>query len=117
MGMFTRRRAGRFRTSAEEPLADAVAVALAEAGFETAGFDGYRAVGPGFTVTALPLPEPRVAVDWHTSYGDWTEAHRYDPDASPLGDCAEALENAGYQTEFVADFPGGYLAVWLDGEF
>lgn len=33
-----------------------------------------------------------------------------------LAKCAEALRNAGYRTEFVADSPAGYFEAWTEGE-
>lgn len=101
-----------------ELTAEAVARVLFAAGLDEADFDDYGSTSTvGFTTCDLPLAEPRVSVSWHSGYLAWSEEEVHSASATPLGACAEALQMVGYQTEFVADFPSGYLVVWTDGEF
>jgi hypothetical protein len=98
--------------------AEEVADILAEAGFQAAESDGYRAVTPGFSTCTLPVSfQDRVAVTWHLGWGSPSGDAVHDPYATPLAACAVALDEEGYKTEFVADFPCGYLVVWITGEF
>lgn len=96
---------------------EAVAAVLARAGFQAAEIDDYwhRPVTEGFTTCSIPVTyEDRVSVSWNTDSFEEDYVHEPEPH---LAACATALEAAGYQTEFVADFPAGYLVVWVEGEF
>lgn len=82
----------------------AVATALRDAGI----------VG-SFTIGRLPVThEDRVGIYW--TAGPYDDRYVHEPEPH-LAACATTLEAAGYQTEFVADQPAGYLVVWLEGEF
>lgn len=98
---------------------EAVAAVLADAGFQAAEMDDYwhRPVTDGFQACSLPVThEDRVAVMWHRDLYDRDVDYVHVP-GPDLDACAAALEAAGYQVEFVADQPAGYLAVWVEGEF
>ena len=97
---------------------EAVRELLTAAGFVAAETDGSAYQNPitdGFTTMLLPMAVDVVAVTWHHGYGDYDEAYIHEP--SPvLGDCAEVLAATGYRTEFVADFPAGYIEAWTGGD-
>lgn len=98
---------------------EAVAAVLTAAGFGAAQMDedNYRPVTEGFTAYHVPVThEDRVGVSWHSGYGSYSEDWVHEPEPHLAG-CASTLEAAGYQVEFVADFPVGGLIVWVDGEF
>jgi hypothetical protein len=90
---------------------------LSGAGLAQADTDGYQCTGPGFSVCELPMDPPRLSVTWHSVPDEWSADEVHNLAATPLVDCALVLEGCGYETEFVADYPMGYLAVWTEGEF
>jgi hypothetical protein len=97
-----------------ELTAQAVAEALCASGrnLALADTDGYRCTGPGFSVASLPMDPPRLSVTWYSE--DWSVEEVHSLRAARLGDCADVLDELGYQLEFVADYPMGYLVVWTE---
>ena|SRR5260370_40465538 len=98
-------------------LAEDVREVLTAAGIPAAEMDeSRRALTQGFNAYLLPMPEDRVAIDWHGGYGSYSEADAFEP-CPGLAGCAAALDAAGYQSEFVAGVLSGYLVAWAGGEF
>jgi hypothetical protein len=97
--------------------AQAVAEALAAVGLAQADTDGCPHTGSGFSIRELPMDPPRLSVTWHSVPDEWSADEVHNLAATPLVDCALVLEGCGYETEFVADYPMGYLVVWTEGEF
>jgi hypothetical protein len=106
MGLFTRRR----QSLALTP--EAVATVLACAGFRVAALDdGGHPLTEGFQTWTIPVAaQDRIGVHW------WADAYAQAEEAA-LGECADALADAGYQAELVAELSSDYLVVWLEGEF
>jgi len=93
-------------------MPEAVAAVLAGAGFQAAQYEGRYRVTEGFSTYWVPVThEDRVGVSWHVDNYDLSA------EEAALGECAVALEDAGYQAEPVIEPGGWYLVVWVEGEF
>lgn len=97
--------------SADDVLVAAIELVLAGAGLPnaTVAGDGHPA-GTGFMVASVTgAAHPRAAI---TCYEDGKPTGDPDAPAAKLRDCEQALRNAVFHVEFLAETTGGCLLAW-----